>query len=209
MSRVELVVAHFKEDLGWLNDLVESCPLNSMFLATVYEKGGSSEIDADKSSQSLVQHKVLKNVGRETHTYLSHIIENYYKLADVTAFVQGKPSDHSMTIKTDLEDLVTGRYEVNSFKYLSDWRIEIKNFVPQYHPRIQRMLGDLYDDLFRTVRPQRFCFNAGAMFCVTRQTIQQRPKWFYEYLIGFVDKAINPIHGFCFERLWELIFDKE
>jgi len=200
----EIVIAKYNESLAWLDKFVDSMPSSAMFKAIVYDKSGNP---APESHSSLVEYQALPNVGRETHTYIAHIVENYYKLSDVTVFLQANPFDHSKTILKDLERIVSGQ-QVSSFQYISDWRIEIKDFYPKHHPKIQRALGDLYDDLFRTPRPASFHFNAGALFAVTRETIQERPKWFYEYCLTKLN-SLSPVEGYCFERLWELIFSKE
>ena len=42
-----------------------------------------------KKSKNIKEVIKLKNIGREGHTYLSHIINNYDKLADITIFLPG------------------------------------------------------------------------------------------------------------------------
>ena len=76
-------MAHYDKDLSWLLPYADHCH--------VYHKGGS------KGSEAEIKFKkwdTLPNVGRESHTYLHHIINNYHCLADVTLFVQGEVSDH-------------------------------------------------------------------------------------------------------------------
>ena len=38
--------------------------------------------------------RTLPNVGRESHTYLTYVIENYDTLPDVITFSQGRIDDH-------------------------------------------------------------------------------------------------------------------
>ena len=71
---VEVVVARFQEDVSWTTQLG--------FPVTVYDKSGTHGPLA------------LPNIGRETHTYLTHIVRRYEALADCTVFVQGAPFDH-------------------------------------------------------------------------------------------------------------------
>lgn len=76
---VEVVVSHFDEDLDWLSKLeTESGEAPKV---SVYSKGENAPSNFD------VQR--LPNVGREAHSYLSHIVKNYDKLADWTVFTQG------------------------------------------------------------------------------------------------------------------------
>jgi len=78
--KTEIVVARYNEDLSWLKNLPKSIKI------TIYNKGN------DDIEYSFIK---LPNVGRESHTYLHHIINNYDKLADQTIFCQGDSIFHS------------------------------------------------------------------------------------------------------------------
>jgi len=69
MVSVVAVVAKYKEDISWVDEL--KCP------TTIYDKS-----------------KDVPNVGREAETYLRFILENYDSLPDHVMFLQGKPFDH-------------------------------------------------------------------------------------------------------------------
>jgi hypothetical protein len=70
------VLAQYNEDLSWSDKYASQ--------RTVYCKGGAA------CSPDAVR---LENVGREGHTYLSHIVNNYDKLAKWTVFSQaGEPT---------------------------------------------------------------------------------------------------------------------
>jgi len=77
---VELVIAAFDENVTWAHMYSH--------LATVYVKGELVYVPVNGNQLSRVV--ALPNVGRETHTYLTHIVRNYDKLADVTVFTQGE-----------------------------------------------------------------------------------------------------------------------
>ena len=77
MLNSELVVSHYNEDLSWLDSI------SSRFdKITIYHKGTDQSFD-----------NVLPNIGRESHTYLWHIV-NANEYAANTVFTQGNPSDH-------------------------------------------------------------------------------------------------------------------
>jgi hypothetical protein len=80
--KTEIVVARYNENLDWLKKIKKSKDLK----ITVYNKG-KDDID--------VPFIKLQNVGRESHTYLYHIINNYHHLADQTIFCQGDSIFHS------------------------------------------------------------------------------------------------------------------
>lgn len=110
---VELVVAHYDEDLGSL--VPHMLPsLGSGAVVTVYSKGKHRPPGGCCARPALAsppwpaaprQPRTtappplysfpaagatrLPNVGREAHTYLHHLTERYHSLADVTLFVMG------------------------------------------------------------------------------------------------------------------------
>lgn len=80
ISTVELCIAHFNEDLSWLAPFSSNC--------SVYSKGSSPE-----DTITFAHANRLPNIGRETHTYLTHITQNYDSLPHVTLFLQGNIHD--------------------------------------------------------------------------------------------------------------------
>jgi len=86
-SPVEVVVSHFDENLAWLSKLAAGSESPQI---SIYTKGPAE--GAKEWNPNMEVHR-LPNVGRESHTYLNHIVKNYNKLADWTVFTQaGEPS---------------------------------------------------------------------------------------------------------------------
>jgi len=77
---IEIVIARYNENLDWIKELPKNIKV------TIYNKG-INDIDYPFIP--------LENIGRESHTYLYHIIHNYNKLAEKTIFCQGGPIIHS------------------------------------------------------------------------------------------------------------------
>ena len=75
-----IVVARYNEDIKWLDEF-------NNFNVHLYNKGDDNLENSTK----------LPNIGREAHTYLTHIVENYDNLDDVIIFTQGNP-DHASNI---------------------------------------------------------------------------------------------------------------
>jgi hypothetical protein len=101
----EIVIARYAENVDWANEITN---MN----VTIYNKGksftsGSRSLKKksktpERRNRSVKKSKTperrvltLPNIGRETHTYLHHIIENYDRLAEMTVFSQGDPFMHS------------------------------------------------------------------------------------------------------------------
>lgn len=76
----DIVVARYNESLEWCKPYASMC--------IVYNKG-----EALKNNFGL-KIRQLPNVGRESHTYLSHIIYNWDTLNEYTVFLQGGDIGH-------------------------------------------------------------------------------------------------------------------
>jgi hypothetical protein len=72
-----IVIAKYKEDVSWVNEL------KSPYI--VYNKN---------TEDNHLYENNLENIGREGHTFMYHIVQNYNNLNEYTAFVQGNPFDH-------------------------------------------------------------------------------------------------------------------
>mmetsp|Transcript_90093 Transcript_90093/g.233675 ORF Transcript_90093/g.233675 Transcript_90093/m.233675 type:complete len:358 (-) Transcript_90093:39-1112(-) len=86
---VDLVVERHCEDLGWLQDI--SSDVRPLIKVLVYDKSGGDCARADAQELPRDMHvvvKELKNVARDGHDQLYHIVTNYDNLAPYTAFVQ-------------------------------------------------------------------------------------------------------------------------
>jgi len=193
---MQVVVAHFRESLEWLTDVLR---IESVASIGVYHKG---EVDFAETNP-LVTHFFLTNLGREGHTYFHHIVENYDRLHDFTAFVQGYPFDHSADLLNKLSKTQTA-----SFTWLSERLIQF-NFLRgcDHHPGLP--LTQVYRQLFDSDPPSYpVIFGEGAQFIVSRARIRQRPKAFYQRIVDMLGAQVNPIEGFVIERLHPLIFSE-
>lgn len=214
MKNYKIVVARYNEDIEWTKKY-DQC--------LIYNKGKHFDGDYIK----------LENVGRETHTYLYHIINNYDNLDDYTFFLQGNPFDHSSNLFKNIDELILNNPERN-FYWISE-RIVEGDFEyirePYFH-----MFGQLklaYKFVFGD-EPQieTFKFGAGAQFVVSKKNIVSKPLEFYQRLFDFLDKeplnnnylrllrypdidqSVININRNCpeichyMERFWGLIFDE-
>lgn len=216
-SYFELVVSRYSENLDWLNKYQN--------FATIYNKG-------DDSVEGSI---TLPNIGREAHTYLYHIVNNYDNLAEYTAFVQGDPLDpHSPRIHQSLEYIIGSNELLPDFFWISE-RIVESDFEYEKEPyhKIFPNIKFAYEKIFGKV-PEKtnFIFGAGAQFCVSKNRIRKRPIQFYKNILdiythdpgkvfdelsikllgnpGIQEEfcPINPELSLHMERFWGLIFDE-
>ena len=89
INKHSIVVANYNEDINWLLPYEDS--------VIIYNKG-TSKIPPFSNVVS------LPNVGREGHTYLHHIIENYDELSERITFIQADPHLHNDTILYGLDN---------------------------------------------------------------------------------------------------------
>jgi hypothetical protein len=204
MNNFELVVAHFNESLDWLRDVT--------IVATVYHKGGDSTFA-----------RQLPNTGREAHTYLTHIYENYDNLADYTIFCQGRSQDHCPDIISILQKTIqhgkpddTNVFNDNIFLLCQTPSLlyNDRDGLPHMYPPID--VGAESDRLFDSVL-ESFPFTPGAQFIVPKENILSRSKEFYKQCL-LANWEYNPMNlGISFggpmacvyERLWLTIFNKQ
>lgn len=173
------VVARYHEDVSWAQHLHE---------VMVYNKGDSAH------PKNLVI-TPLENKGREAHTYLHYIIENYESLTGYVLFLQGWPFDHCYTIDDGLPD--------KEFMPLCQDLTE--HFQsPENHPSVTQDLAAAWQALFVDEPPKIITFGAGAMFKVSAERIRSRSKPFYEIAL---ELSTNLTEGpWALERLWPYIF---
>jgi len=215
-SKVEIVVARYNEKLDWLHD----APFNE-YPVIVYNKGPNEDFTKSPNIKKIV---TLPNVGRESHTYLYHIIHNYNSLAEITCFFPGSTDIEFKLIKakTVLDEIQNKHKEtVLTCKKYDNVAQELYSFeVDEYHTtykdntsinqesKTQRSnikpFGKWYKHYFGDIVTT--CFTTRMVFSVSKKNILKKPKKYYENLIKEVDSHSNPETGHYFERSIEAIF---
>jgi hypothetical protein len=84
-----IVIARYNENLNWIK-LIK----NKNIKIIIYNKG-LDDIHIRGITTKNIEIIKLPNIGRESHTYLYHIINNYNTLNDTTIFCQGDTIFHS------------------------------------------------------------------------------------------------------------------
>lgn len=186
---VELVVARYKENIEWLNQI--QLDINHIY---IYNKF----FDTNHS---------LPNLGREGHTYLHHIIKNYDNLADYTIFCQGDPVFHQKDFIQQVNSFI--KTPSASILYLGPLLQESTLSISAPPHVLGLPIYYFLNLLFgiKSNKNTKIRFYAGAQFIVHKSTITNRPKEFYQFLIKFLSYEIDPIEGYIIERLWPYIFD--
>jgi hypothetical protein len=216
-SAWSIVVARYGEDSAWL--------LSEAPRVFLYDKSGEP---TDGSLFGAAER--LPNVGRESHTYLRHILSHYDRLTAVLVFVQGHIDDHLPFLpgwrapETALEAVRRMAHEAaTSATGLSHattvaWGVN----GPHHAMRLRHWKGDTrqregaqlpYGEWFErhVGRPlpsdhsQHLMFPCGV-FAATRERIRSRPRAYYESLLAQLAHDNNPEEGHFMERSWYYVF---
>jgi hypothetical protein len=200
-----IVVARYKEDpWSWL-------PKNDPYVK-VYNKGEPLKED----SSSKCEHASLPNIGRESHTYLTYIVQNYDALPEIVFFTQGSP-DHTGGLSVEQFTSIPGNCSENFHTTKGPYY----TFDPDGHLRDQVHYGvdlhpcelNFYDWFTRyiceDVDPRGdITWYMGATFSVKSEKIRTRSKEYYEDLLTqFPKDQSNPEVGHYFERSWYYMFN--
>jgi hypothetical protein len=205
---IDLVIARHSEDINWLDDprIQNNCRI---FL---YNKGG------DFNGPSVHHYEVLENTGRESHTYLTHIIKNYNNLTDKTIFLQAHPFDHCNDNFYDFINAVINQ----NFNFLplhgyfddyKPYKRQTKEFPvctvseDEAHPNLQmsQAIKSVFGDT--VILPKKLFYTCGAQFACSKETITTHSKSFYERVLGL--HLNNYDLPFQLERMWWYIFQHE
>lgn len=172
-----MIIAKYHESTDWVKEY-------SDFETFIY----------NKSDKILDKEIPLPNIGREAHTYLFHIINNYNSLADVNIFTQADPGCIDF-----------GFFRQDHKKYCACGSFHLCDLNGNPH-HINLPLEKYYKIIFGENTKQKFLlFSAGAIFAVTRELIQKQPIEFYENLLNM---CLNePKMPWILERLWLYIFN--
>jgi hypothetical protein len=190
---MEIVVARYKENIAWTKQLEN---------VIIYNKG-------EPLNDNYNEH-FLQNVGREGHTYYTHIYEHYDELSDYTVFLQGGPFPHAPNIINDLKKLQK-EYDTNKdlhfdFKFITHFLAQCNIKGCPLGKNIP--IASIYEKIFgKRLEEMPFFFGTGAHFIVSRKQIHKHPKEFYLNIIKILEYHINPIEGHSIERLHPFIFE--
>ena len=204
-----LIIARYNEDLSWLKEFKD-------FKIIVYNKGNNL---TDNVFYEVIN---LENVGRESHTWLHHIVKNYNNLNEINVFLQGRIDDLNCMAYKNPNDYLkkinkygfkASRYgllgpfhwdwNVNidkDIRYKTQWEnneisrssIGFRNFSKKLFPNIPLLVSTSY----------------SGCFAVKKEIIEQHSLVFYQELLDILSQNKNPIEAHYMERLWCYIFTK-
>ena len=211
---IQYCVARYNEDITWVIDSASETDTNVL----IYNKG---------SRLNIPNEIMLPNVGRESHTYLHHIIENYDILHDITVFTQAKINDHGYdhNIRGFDKLIIQCQEYGHSKNYIMT---NANNTVNHFRPNFN-MLTELASSLHHTYMVDvnevtkipffewfkkntgyeyndDVCIYVAGIFVMSKQQILTRSKDYYISLYNQLSNHNAPIEGHFMERSWYYVF---
>lgn len=234
IDHVDIVIARYAENIDWVlpavmkvRDQVGSAAIY------LYHKGGQDDAalqvfaTASKALGIPLHFERLENLGRESHTYVYHILTHVLQEDNVsgtraTVFLQGTVADHMHTWyrfpANEAAFILSLIHEANmdggSVSFANTWEREMGACSGHYNFRILEWKGDLqpkseipfgdwYVNNINSWPDKSKCLRwwPGALFCVRNSHIKRRTKDYYENLLK-QHMYINPEVGHFMERAW-------
>jgi hypothetical protein len=216
---IELVIARYNEKLEWIK-----MPPFQNYEYIVYNKSDNRHFTNTSKCTNVIQ---LPNVGREPHTYLYHIIQNYDTLKDITVFLPGSvdsPNKYEralylmyvLSISRFETSVLSGFFQstdilrglggffVDEFTCTNPNNFSINSDVT-IRPSPLRPFGKWYQSMFGENKMTMFA-TYNSMIAIQKNDILQYPKSYYENLIRQIETHSNPEESHYFERAWEVVF---
>lgn len=209
----QIVISRYNEDISWVKKI--SREDIEIF---IYNKGEKIEEEFTEDIKVLN----LENIGRESHTYLHHIINNYGNFPEKIIFTQGHPDDH---VPQDFKNNFLSFFNSNlEFEYFSKDILEMKiledgveesgnlngSFWRNKHSPSSCCVT-IPSEIIPDIQSKKWIFGTGAIFGVSKNLINKNSKEFYIRCLEILGKSSNvsnPPEGHAFERSWYLIFNQ-
>lgn len=201
----KIVVARYNENIEWLKSDMSNC--------IIYNKGNKLNI---------YNEILLKNVGRESETYLHYIITNYYNLPDVVVFTQARISDHKgindinylIKIKNEAltysksRDILTHYDLGENIHFDKEWNLRKDGYYLRDNYKNNKPITFLewFKRNIDKNYPNPIYIYINGIFAVKKENIINKPIEYYKRLIEEVNHHINSTEGHFFERSWFYIF---
>jgi len=230
-NRKRLVVAKYHENIDWTS------PAKSEGVdVIVYDKSNPSIIDPQESvnlSKNLIQ---IPNIGRESHTYLAHIVRNYDSLYDIEIFSQGDVSDHVIDFWGRVRGLVPGTFDFvdfpdrekivcfneKSYELRSSQHPEVDpldtgsaSYIFMASPGHREIYGLAHGECPENIDTASRKFSCHAVFAVSKECIRRIPLESYKKMLDlFSDpykpyppyKCVGDYWAYEFEYAWKSMF---
>jgi hypothetical protein len=218
MIQKSIVVAHYKEDISWLDRISDSVKIY------IYCKGDILKCK-EFEGRSNFKIETLKNIGNEGQTYFHHIVNNYETLEDIVYFIQADPHEHSINFMEKLNNnfiggisdfnLITSLYGTpvgdyhahinHKYENISHNEITGKIFIDPWNDKDAcDNINFAIDSLAElNIKKENWVYNANGLYAVDRDSIKKFNLDFYKKCLSLFDEKATGLNmmAFAFERI--------
>lgn len=189
-ENIKVIIAHYNEDLSWINDLRSSFQI---------------------ISKKTIPEETVPNKGREASSYLEYIINNYESLTDISIFIHGhRTSWHN----SDVEKYINGKSKFLVEYYNINLISSPRNSEPLWSLN-EQAIGFLEKNKYiiekeinQNINPLNIKYRAASCFYVKKEAILRHKlksyKNWYEWIMS--SKEPSGISSRVFEYCWHIIF---
>lgn len=205
---VSLIIARYREDISWANGVPRGIK------TIVYDKNRKNPVVSNLKIER------IKNFGRESQTYLHHILNHYDDLSDWTLFTQGNPFDHSKhfmhLFHEDIDKSKNISLRQNGYYGISDCLFELneekqfnvdKKDEADWFTVVCCSADEIYE-IIKMNRPTTHKHNPGAIMLVSKSMILKHPRETYQKLHDLHFRKYTWHTPWSFEICWPSIFSK-
>lgn len=198
MYKTEIVLAVYNDNINWTEKITNVDKI------TVYNRAHPNRIIEGSVP-------LPPGGGKESYTFLSHIIKNYDQLADHTIFLQGYPFDHMTHVNENNFNDVLLAHQYLPVQESAWWGgicpFRGGNLVYDYAP----YTAAAYHVCFEGSAPDIY-FSPGAQWIAPRECIRSKSLKLYKTLL----ELITPVrvrnddgmfNQWTMEGLWNYILD--
>ena len=206
-----VIIAYYNENIDWISNIDTN--YNDIYL---YNKSGKT-----LNINPIINVIELPNIGRESHTYLYHIINNYSNLPNECIFLQGNPFDHSIPEQELFKIINNTNNSTEKFIFLTKFKLFLEknqdstfkehgflNSFWQNEHNLSSCIVKIYNELYPNFTSTLFA--PGALFLVNKENIYKNSLEFYKKCLNILlnsENLTDPPEGHAFERLWYYIFN--
>lgn len=188
MSNKHVVIAHYNENLDWVNNLI--------YPYTII-------------SRNNIKKEVAPNKGNEASSYLEYIIKNYDNLPDICIFVHGHRNDWHH--KQNIDEKINSLNYCHNYYNINELNID---YLKNYPDALQTLKNNIHifnNILNISIVVENIKYRPCAQFYVSKKNILNNSKEQYIKLYTFLmtTNISSYWSGRFFEYLWHYIFTRE
>ncbi len=183
---IEIVISRYNEQINWIENL--------KFPYIIYNKG-KEDIN--------LPYITLPNFGRESGTYIYHIIQNYGTLPNYLVLLQGNPFDHCRDLYHKIEN-----YNRDGITFLADALLPNDLYrVPQDHRDTLKLIVDKMNlhEYLKNYEIEQYNYPFGSQWIIPKNYIINKTLNFWQNLYEIHQE--HYLSAWVMERMFLHIFN--